>query len=92
MLALTLITGSIKTISKPNTKSPVLVGGESKIMIDINTKVHFRSDDGREHEGIICGYENDLYKINCVGAGIWETYKVWLVAESMIDHICVGIQ
>ena len=56
-------------------------------MIDINTKVQFRSNDGQERKGIIAGYENNLYKINCVGAGIWDTYKIWLVSESMINHI-----
>ena len=35
-------------------------------MIDINTKVQFRSIDGQERKGIIDGYENNLYKINCV--------------------------
>ena len=30
-LSLLLITDSIKSISKPNTKPPVLVGGESKL-------------------------------------------------------------
>ena len=31
-LPLTLITDSVRSISKPNTKSPVLVGGKGKIM------------------------------------------------------------
>lgn len=47
-LPLALITGSIKTISKPNTKSPVLVGGKGKIM----------SCDNHEHEETVYTWGN----------------------------------
>ena len=58
-------------------------------MIDINTKVHFTSD-GKPYRGVIVGYEGDNYKITYVGAGIYETFKMWIVPADMVTGI-VGV-